>query len=105
MFGVASTSRYDHGVAGLQDDILFQMLAAADLVILKIDRLLLVAVAPQNDDIDEFGKRRGAPRHAERLQYVYVTVEREFARTSHLAEHVDLDTQQLVPAHRHNSVG
>src|SRR3569623_145298 len=99
------TSRHDHDVAALQHDVLFEMLASADLIIFELRRLLLLALTAKDGDAVEVGEWRRAARHAERLHHVHVAIDDELARLIDLAEHVYLVARGLADRHRDNRVG
>src|SRR3569623_374921 len=99
------TSRHDHDVAALQHDVLFEMLASADLIIFELRRLLLLALTAKDGDAVEVGEWRRAARHAERLHHVHVAIDDELARLIDLAEHVYLVARGLADRHRDHRVG
>src|SRR3569832_1062577 len=76
-----------HDVAALQHDVLFEMLASADLIIFELRRLLLLALTAKDGDAVEVGEWRRA------------------ARLIDLAEHVYLVARGLADRHRDHRVG
>src|ERR1700746_3954022 len=95
-------SRHNHDITGLKFDVLLQILAVDDVVVVERQGDLSGGSAAENNDVIQRRKGGAATRHAQCLHNIHTRVDHKVPGLGDLPNNVNLVALDLLHRHRDN---